>query len=344
MNTYQLPFGQFRLLLIALCLSLLPTLPVWADSDGYRDSVDGYPCDYNCKTPRRGDEIYLLSTRCLPGGCGWELPVEKISVQKFVVGEGWQPVDWKTFTESSSPGGLTSIYVHGNWMSRYWAQRRGWEMYHELTRQLPMDQKVRYIMWSWPTQEEPHPLRTVREHAVRADDDAYYLASYLETLTPKEKVSISAFSLGARVVTGACHLMAGGQLRGRALPEHEKNEHGYRIAFFSAGVTYSALYPSGRNGEAMDVIDALYNEINSADKILRHYQMATQRKGDQAAGSVGFCLTPDQAEKVQQVNAANILGSEHSWDKVCCAYCVMQQARVYLQWKDLKQDTKKQGA
>lgn len=335
MNAYALPACSVRYGLLAVVLTMVCSASLFAESAGFRQSIDGYPCGYACKTPRPGDEIFLVSTRCLPGGCGWELPVEKVQVSQYIPGQGWVSIDWETFTQSASPDGLTSVYVHGNWMSSYWAERRGWEMYHEVTRNLSMDQKIRHVMWSWPTQEEPKPLKTVREHAVRADDDAYYLASYLMTIPADEQVSISAFSLGSRVVMGACHLMAGGSLRGRALPEHETNLHGYRVAMFSAGVTYSAIYPTGRNGQALEVVDRMYSAFNSADKILRFYRLATQRKGDQAAGSIGFSLAYDQRAKVEQVNAANVLGKEHSWDNVVCAFCLMERARDYLQWKDI---------
>ncbi|RCS54564.1 hypothetical protein DTL42_05345 [Bremerella cremea] len=335
MNTTSFPRLPFRTCLFALLLLVVTTANVLADSSGYRESVDGYPCGYHCHTPRPGDEVYMISTRCLPGGCGWELPFEKVQIWHFVVGEGWVSIDWKELTEAESPGGLTSVYVHGNWMNSYWAQRRGWEMYHELTRDLPMDQKVRHVIWSWPTQEEKPALRSVRQNTVRADDDAYYLASYLRTLPTTEKVSLSAFSLGARVVTGACHLLGGGALHGRVLDKSEPNQHGYRVALFSAGVSSCAIWPGGHHGQALNVVDRLYNAFNSCDRVLKHYKLASRRRGDQAAGYIGFALTSEQRKKVEQVNAANVLGKEHSWDNVVCAYCVMERARDYLQWKEL---------
>lgn len=335
MNTTCLPIPPVRTCLFALLLLVVFGLPARAESSGYRETENGYRCGYTCHTPRPGDEIYKISTRCLPGGCGWELPVENAQIWHFVVGEGWVPIDWQELTSAESPGGLTSVYIHGNWMDSYWAERRGWEMYHEVTRDLSMEQKIRHVIWSWPTQEEKPALRAVRQHAVRADDDAYYLASYLRTLPTDEQVSISAFSLGARVVTGACHLMAGGMLGGRILEPTERNEKGYRVALFSAGVTCSAIWPGGRNGQALEVIDRLYNAFNSSDRVLKHYKLASQRKGDQAAGYTGFALTGDQRQKVEQVNAANVLGREHSWDNVVCAYCLMERARDFLQWREL---------
>ncbi|WP_105353375.1 hypothetical protein [Blastopirellula marina] len=335
MNATCLPPLPVRTGLFALLLLVVSSANIFAESAGHRQTENGYPCGYACHNPRPGDEVYMVSTRCLPGGCGWELPVENAQIWHYVVGEGWVSIDWKEFTAAESPGGLTSVYVHGNWMDSYWAQRRGWEMYHEVTRDLSMEQKIRHVIWSWPTQEEKHALRSVREHTVRADDDAYYLASYLRTLPTSEQVSISAFSLGARVVTGACHLIGGGALHGRVLEKTEPNEKGYRIALFSAGDSYSAIWPGGHHGQALQVVDRLYNAFNSADRVLKHYKLASQRKGDQAAGYIGFSLTSDQRQKVEQVNAANILGKEHSWDNVVCAYCLMERGRDYLQWREL---------
>lgn len=337
MKTPHLPGSVSRRGLFAFCrLSLAMVVcgnvaAATAMAD-YREAADGYPCGYPCALPRPGDEIYLVSTRCLSGGCGWTSAAESAQVWRYEVGAGWRAADWQELTTTASPSNWTSVYVHGNDMDRHWAERRGWEMYHELTRRLSLEQNVRHVIWSWPT--EGRSLREVREHAQRADVEAYYLASYLATIPPTEQVSLSAFSLGARVVSGACHLMGGGALRGRALPQTQRNVHGYRVVYFSAGLTYSALCSSGLHGQALEVTDRLLNIYNSADKVLKFYHLATRRRGDQAAGYVGFYLASYQREKVRQVNAAHLLGREHSWDNLICNRCLMDEARGYLQWQE----------
>jgi len=322
-------------LLMTVAIPLLPTGSASADDVLFRTAADGYPCGFDAHLTRPGDEVFLVSSRCLPGGCGFDLPVEQLQVSRFEPGAGWTSSDWQSLTSSFSPSGLTSVYVHGNWMDTYWAQRRGWEMYHEVTRNLPVERPIRHIIWSWPTARERGALRATREHAIRADNEAYYLASYLATLPAKEQVSISAFSLGARSVSGALHLIGGGSLKGRTVTQSTPNLLGYRVVYFSAAVTYHAMLPGQFHQNALNSVDRMLNICNDRDKVLKHYNFVTRRSGDEAAGYECFALTWEQREKVQQFRAGNILGKEHSWDNVVCSRCLMDKARRYLQWQPL---------
>lgn len=301
----------------------------------YREATDGYPAGYSSPTPRPGDTIYVVSTRCLPGGCGWESAVENAQVSQYVADQGWVSVDWETFVGSDSPGGITSVCVHGNRMDPGWARRRGWEMYHELTRNLSLEQNVRYVIWSWPTEQNGGALRSVREHVDRANTEAFYLGSYLATLPADEQVSLVAFSLGAKVVSGACHLLGGGDVYGRTLPPYQRNVHGYRVVYFSAAVTWSALCHGGLHGQALEVVDGMLNLFNRADKVLRYFQLATRRRHDEAGGYVGFSVPSEHRHKVEQWDASRTLGPEHSWDKVMRSRHLTQRARIYLQWQEL---------
>jgi len=332
-NTSHLKFVPAATL-FGLTLFLLCSPGIATAQSEYRTTEDGYPCGYCAARPRPMDEVYLVSTRCLPGGCGLNLPVDAIQVRKYEPGIGWQSIDWEGFKTLRSPGGLTSVYVHGNGMDTYWAQRRGWEMYHETTRRLSMDQPLKYVIWSWPTEPSRGPLKDARDHAVRAEDEAYYLASFLNQIDSAELVSISAFSMGAKSVMGACHLLGGGRLRGRSLDEISANNNGYRIVLYSAAITYRGICSSGKFNRALDRVDQLLNVMNGKDMLLKRYRFVTQWKGDEAAGYTGFSLTHDQRQIVRQMDAGNILGSKHSWDNVVCAYCVMERSRTLLQWKD----------
>ena len=208
-------------------------------------------------------------------------------------------------------------------------------MYHELTRNLSLEQTVRYVIWSWPTEQQGGALRSVRENVERANTEAFYLGSYLATLPADEQVSLVAFSLGAKVVSGACHLLGGGDIYGRGLPHYERNSHGYRVVHFSAAVTWSALCHGGLHGKALEVTDGMLNLFNRADKVLRHFQLATRRRHDEAGGYVGFSVPSEHRHKVEQWDASHMLGSEHSWDNVMRNRHLMQQTRAYLQWQEL---------
>ncbi|MGY8768291.1 MAG: hypothetical protein ACKVH8_07675 [Pirellulales bacterium] len=294
----------------------------------------GFPCpNYSC-SPRAGDQVYLINTRCLPGGCGNTLPVDQMTVSRFDAGTGWIDSSVKQLLETESPSGLTSCYVHGNRMNENWVHRRGWAMYHELTRGLPAERNVRFIIWSWPTSPGGGIIQSTRENGVRADDDAYYLGSLINQMPAEEQISLSGFSFGARVISGALHLLGGGSIHARSLDQIAEKNHRYRVVFFAAASSCHWLSPGQYHSQAMSQMDRLLNIHNSSDPMLKRYKVVNQDPNDQALGYIGFCckLAEGQWEKVTQINACNTIGKDHDWTKIACASYLMNHARVHLLW------------
>ena len=111
----------------------------------------------------------------------------------------------------------TDFYAHGNFESADDASERGLAVYGRISAQAPADQPFRFVIWSWPTDRGKHPLELTRMHARRADVDAYYLGWLVNRMNHQVKVGLMGYSLGARVATGALHLLGGGQLIGLSL-------------------------------------------------------------------------------------------------------------------------------
>ncbi|MFI4876665.1 MAG: hypothetical protein ACIALR_15045 [Blastopirellula sp. JB062] len=297
----------------------------------FRESDDGYCCPNYHEAIRPGDEIYIVSTRCLPGGCGYQLPVEQMSVERYDGQLGWVESSWEEAT-AGDQFDCTSVFVHGNWMNAWWAKRRGWAMYHEMTRGWNAERRLRYVIWSWPTQPDSKSLASIRRNAARADSEAYYLAWFLSQLPPDEKTSLSAFSLGARVVSGALTLQAGGAINGRMLANRTSGD--YRVVFFAAATTSSAFSNCRRSGVAMSRIERLVNFYNSADPVLKRYWLLAGR-GNKAMGYAGASgLNHEAWGKVQQYDGARIMGRDHDWDKYACNAWIMAQAREVLCYCD----------
>ncbi|PHS12894.1 MAG: hypothetical protein COA78_07625 [Blastopirellula sp.] len=300
----------------------------------YRGCETGYPCpNYSC-TPRAGDQVYLINTRCLPGGCGNTLPVDQMTVSRFEAGTGWVDSSVDQLLSTDSPSGVTSFYVHGNRMNEDWAHRRGWAMYHELTRGLPAERNVRFIIWSWPTAPGGGVIQGTRDNATRADDDAYYLGSLINQMPGNEKISLSGFSFGARVISGALHLLGGGSLHARSFDQIAEKENQYRVVFFAAATSSHWLSPDQYHSQAMSQVDRLLNLYNSADPMLKRYKVVNQDPNDQALGYTGFAykLAEGEWEKVTQINACSTIGKDHDWNKFACAGYFMNQARAHLLW------------
>ncbi|MCC9609331.1 hypothetical protein LOC68_05755 [Blastopirellula sp. JC732] len=303
-------------------------LPAKAD---YRDSAGGYCCPNYHEAIRPGDEIYLVSTRCLPGGCGYQLPVEQMSVMRYDGEAGWLQSSIEEAT-ADAPVDCTSIFVHGNWMDSGWAKRRGWAMYHELTRDWTPDRHIRYIIWSWPTQRNGKALASIRVNNARADAEAYYLGWFLSQMPAGEKVSLSAFSLGASVIAGAMQLQAGGMVAGRTLDELSTGS--YRLVFFAAATSSGAFSPYCRNGDGLARVERFVNYFNCADPALKRFWML-EGKGVKAMGYVGAGgLSSDGRAKTTQYNVSGMMGREHDWNTYGCNRCIMTTSRETLRYDD----------
>lgn len=297
----------------------------------YRESCGGYCCPNYCESIRPGDEIYLVSTRCLPGGCGFELPVEQMSVMRYDGEAGWLESSIEEAT-TAGPFECTSIFVHGNWMDSWWAKRRGWATYHEVTRDWSPDRHIRYVIWSWPTTKTSQGLAGIRVNAERANSDAYYLAWFLSQLPADEKVSLSAFSLGARVVTGALQLQSGGMIYGRTL--EQRSTTNYRVAYFAAATSCGAFSPYCQSGDGLSRVERFLNYFNSEDPVLKRYWMLAGR-GNKAMGYVGAGgLSSEGWSKTEQFNVSGMMGREHDFDMYLCSSCIITRVRETLRFED----------
>lgn len=297
----------------------------------YRESCGGYCCPNYGESIRPGDEIFLVSTRCLPSGCGFELPVEQMSVMRYDGAGGWVESSLEEAT-TAGPFDCTSIFVHGNWMDTWWAKHRGWAMYHELTRDWEAERHVRYVIWSWPTAKTSQGLAGIRVNAERANSDAYYLAWFLSQLPADEKVSMSAFSLGARVVTGALQLQAGGLVYGRVL--QQRSTTNYRIVYFAAAASCGAFSPYCQQGDGLSRVERFVNYFNSADPVLKRYWMLAGR-GNKAMGYAGAGgMSSEGYAKTEQFDVCGMMGREHDWDLYACNSCIMTHARETLRFAD----------
>ncbi len=126
-------------------------------------------------------------------------------------------------TASDSPQFVTSLLVHGNDTDGRLAVSKGWEVYRSLVRKAPAGQRVRLIVWSWPSDHIPGRFRDdARIKAQRTNIEAYYLARFLDRQRGDNPISLVGYSFGARVITGALHLLGGGVLEGRRLGQREQ--------------------------------------------------------------------------------------------------------------------------
>ena len=218
---------------------------------------------------RKQDEVYVLSTR--------ELPVPKLgevlqfALQRWSEADTWESASLDAFRTDNDL--LTLIYVHGYSFDEHKAERTGWAYYHTMCDALPSEQRVRFVVWSWPTTAKRfRPSRDLVEKAARADVDAIFLAHFVRQATGKERVVVIGSSLGCRVVQGAMHLLGGGESDGWKL--NINNQHSTPTTdaiFISPAVHDDWMYDGQYHDKAVSGVGRLLLLNNSIDPTLRRY-------------------------------------------------------------------------
>jgi len=176
----------------------------------------------------------------------------------------------------------------------------------------------------------------LREHADRADSDAWYLGWLLNRMNPDVKVGLAGYSFGARVVTGAMHLLGGGELCGMrlaggaaGLPSADTaSRRVVRGVLLAAAEDSRWLDAGAPNGQAIPLADHLLLLNNGCDRALRLYPHLYRCDRADALGYVGF--RGDGDDKVEQMNVCCLVGKRHDWAKYFDNPALIAQMRPNL--------------
>ncbi len=278
--------------------------------------------------PREGDEVWLVSSRCLPDleKCS-TLSAVKFNVSRFQCGTGWSAVDESELTASftSMPDMRTVIYAHGNWMTYENALGRGGYVYNRLSQRA--SESIRFIIYSWPSQRDGRPIRDVYEKADRSNTDTYYFAHLLSRVPESSPLGLLGFSFGGRVVGGGLHLVAGGTLEGRTVSAWNRPRN-VDVSFVAPAFDRTWLAAGREYGMAMQSVEALVNIYNSRDPVLRRFRFIDRVTTPIAAGFSGLAdpraTQPLQADaRIAQYDCGDAVGNSHdemNYYHKCCAY------------------------
>jgi hypothetical protein len=163
-----------------------------------RYMLDGYP-ELQFQ-PRPEDEIWLVSTREISDEC--TAATREQLVCKHPVGSSWNrvPVDQLLDVQRLHPDRATVIFIHGNRTPAFWARRRGQMAYQCLVgNQSGNVPPVRFIIWSWPSDEIPNPLQDFRRKMDRSLVDGCCFGRFLSWLDPHQAVSLMTYSMGTQI-------------------------------------------------------------------------------------------------------------------------------------------------
>ena len=191
--------------------------------------------------------------------------------------------------QENNPAVRTVVFVHGNQISAGQDKQQGLTVYRRLLRCADANRPIRFIIFSWPSAKISGPLRDVRVKAARTRPVGCQLAWVLDQIPGDVPLGLIGYSFGARVVTGALHLLGGGNLGGPTLGRY--------------------------HDQAMTQIDKMLSINNRSDIAMRWYGLSTRNGNPQAMGLCGpTCLGP-QRQKVHNRDVSRYVGASH--DEYC---------------------------
>ncbi len=279
-----------------------------------------------CCGDERVDDVWLISTRHL--GCpstdntkAVDLHVEHYGGK----GIGWTESSLAEYLASDDPARPTMIYVHGNRIDRCEAIRRGAHVRNSVLGCSQVE-PVRFVIWTWPSDQIHGQVRDVRAKAARTNGEGYYLASFISQLDPDTRLSIVGYSFGARVTTGALHLLGGGELAGLSLPYAQTPQ--VRVALMAAALHNNWLQPGARHGSALSQMDRLLIQYNSCDPYLKRYKYIEKHARPAALGYAGMHVDNSQGVWLDQRDVCPIVGRSHAQIRYFNSKIVTDQIRA----------------
>jgi hypothetical protein len=284
-----------------------------------------------CNGVRLQDEIVVVNTRMLCGSYDPE------SIRTGLIFETYSNCDdagcrrWQTSNLDSflafDPSVRTIIFIHGNRITPSDAKNEGLAVYRRLMNYGGDGERIRFVIWSWPSSRVGWPLRDVRLMSARTGQAGCQFAWLLDQMPAETPVSLIGFSFGARIITGGLHILAGGSFGGMSLAEHvHPNRPPMHVVLIGAALHANWLGDGQYHGLAMTQVDQMFLVNNCQDMAMRYYRFITKRGNPQALGLCGPTnISAENAAKIQQREVGRYSGSQHNLFLYLCAPGVVGQ-------------------
>ena len=269
-------------------------------------------------------QLWVVSTRNAPNCGDLDATLQSLRYCRMNDDCQWSSADAESFSATDDLAVPTVVFIHGN---RTDADDAVWKACYTygVIRAESAGRPFRYVIWSWPAERVYRNNRDdVRLKAAYSDTQSYYLAQWLHRLRPGVRVSLIGHSFGPRIITGAMHLLGGGEVAGRSLSQSSVAEwtagkrNKVRAVMLAAAIDADWLAPGGCHGLALPLIDEMLITRNGCDRVLRWYSRLYDHGRPQAMGLIGPCGVAD-IEKVEVVDVSCTVGKRHDWRYYCSA-------------------------
>lgn len=276
-------------------------------------------------------DAWLISTRQL--GCtNGAFPATGPALRYWqrVENQGsWQPRTHADFIAASQEIRETWIAIHGNRANAQEAVSYGAQVSNSLLPGHKSGVPLRTITWSWPSDQIRGLVADVRTKAARTPSESFYLGWLVNQMPAPTPVVFVGHSFGARISTGAMHLLAGGALHGMALAGYEPGRHLSRGIFTASAIHNNWLLPGCPHGRALDQAESILFINNSCDPALKRYRFIDHSRPE-AIGYCGALIDAARRHKVKQLDACGSVGKTHDANIFMRAGSLIGSMRMFL--------------
>ncbi|WP_425616911.1 hypothetical protein NA78x_000574 [Anatilimnocola sp. NA78] len=279
---------------------------------------------------REQDQVWVISSRHL--GCNTKATAD--SLQAFLYEKGvWQPKPIAEFYATDSAEVVTTAYVHGNRIDAGLSRADGLAVYFQLIGKYDHQRAVRFVIYSWASDQIKGQLKDVRYKAGRADEEAFHVARFLGRIDNRVPIGVIGYSYGARILLGSMHLLGGGSFGGRKL-ERPSQGQAIRAALWAAAEHNTWPLPGHAHGQALPMADEWLITVNCCDPALRRYAAVDKCASPTALGFAGLGggLPTPLNERVKLMNVSNIVGGSHEMRLYLYAPAIAQPTAKLVLW------------
>ncbi len=159
------------------------------------DSTDSFDPSQLCM--RAEDEIWLISSRCIPT-CG-PVDLNRLDCYRWC-GESFSPDNYETLSAEHKAQTIkrTVFFLHGNRTDFEWAAMRGLQVFNNVFGTDLNRQPVRYVIWSWPADPQRRRGKEYKQNSLRSVWEANALAEFIGELGNATPIGLVGYSFGAQ--------------------------------------------------------------------------------------------------------------------------------------------------
>jgi len=254
-----------------------------------------------------GDDLWLVSTRRLPGICG--LPTHAELDVERQVGDRWERSSVDAMLDE--PSRPLVVFIHGNRYEAAEARSQGMTLGRRLAANSP--EPVRTVVFTWPSQQRGRLIESSRDNYRRAISDGHYLAWLLGRVPQQQPVAIIGYSLGALIAAEALDDLVTHPEASVDSPWVSRRGRTH-LVLVAPAMRCDALAPRGTCGAATRGIRRLTLVINSRDLALRMFPHLDRETNLDALGAVGMSRQAVPAVvEYSATDAAPVVGRKHAF-------------------------------